>query len=81
MKRMIFVLSFALVSAIGASAQTKAQTATPGAATSNTTAPGASASKNAQGTAPAAHVSKGKKKGAKKSAKTNKASVAPASTK
>jgi hypothetical protein len=80
MKRMIFVLSFALVSAMSAGAQTKTQATTPGAAQSNAPASAPAASTNGQGKSHAAHVAK-KKKGTKKSAQTNKANVAPASTK
>ena len=81
MKRMIFVVSFALVSAMSAGAQTKTQATTSGAAQSNAAATAPAASKNGQGTGHAAHVAKSKKKGTKKSTQTNKATVAPAGTK
>jgi hypothetical protein len=80
MKRTILVLSFALVSAIGASAQGKGQTTTPGAVHSNAPAgtPAASADHD-KGTARAQDVGKGKKKGVSKSKKTHKAATTPAS--
>lgn len=82
MKRIIVVLSFALVSAIGASAQGKAQTTSPAAVHSNAPAgtPAASTDRD-KGTARAQDVSKGKKKVVSKSRKAKKAATTPASNK
>jgi hypothetical protein len=70
MKRTILVLSFALVSALSASAQGKGQTTTPGAAHSNAPAGTPAASKDRdKGTARAEDIGKGKKNGLDKSKK------------
>jgi protein-disulfide isomerase len=82
MKRMIFLLSFALLSALSAGAQGKPQSPTAGAAHSNAPASTPAASKDRdKGTARAEDVGKGKKKGLKKSKKGNKASTNPAAKK
>ena len=82
MKRIIFVVSFALVSALGASAQGKGQTTTPGAVHSNAPASTPAASKDRdKGTARAEDVGKGKKKGVSKSKKTTKPAATPAAKK
>ena len=76
MKRMIFVLSFALLSAMTAGAQGKTQTTAPGAAHSNAPAGTPAASKDRdKGTARAADVGKKKKKGLKKTKRENKANT------
>lgn len=78
MKRMIFVLGFALVSALTASAQVKSQSTPPAAVHSNAPAgtPAASQDRD-KGTARADDAGKGKKKGLKKSKKNKKASTNP----
>jgi len=82
MKRTIFVLSFALLSAMSAGAQGKTQTTVPGAAHSNAPAGTPAASKDRdKGTARAADVGKKKKKGLKKSKKDKKASTSSAGRK
>jgi len=82
MKRIILVLSFALVSALSASAQGKAQTTTPGAVHSNAPAgtPAASSDRD-KGTARAEDVGKGKKKGVSKSKNTKKTATTTPATK
>jgi hypothetical protein len=76
MKRMIFVLSFALLSALSAGAQVKSQSTTPGAAHSNAPAgtPAASTDRD-KGAVRADDAGKGKKKGLKKSRKAKKATT------
>jgi hypothetical protein len=82
MKRIIFVLGFAMVSALSAGAQGKAQSTTPGAAHSNAPADTPAASKDRdKGTARAEDVGKGKKKGVSKSKKDKKTDTAPAAKK
>ncbi len=84
MKRMIFLLSFGLLSALSAGAQGKTQTttpATPGAAHSNAPAGPAASTDRDKGTARAEDVGKGKKKGLKKSKNEKKASTNPAAKK
>jgi len=82
MKRMIFVLSFALLSALTAGAQVKTQNTTPGVAHSNAPAGTPAASKDRdKGTARADDVGKGKKKGVKKSKNSKKAATNPAAKK
>jgi hypothetical protein len=78
MKRIIFVISFALVTALGASAQGKSQATPPGAAHSNAPSgtPAASQDRD-KGTARAEDVGKGKKKGVTKSKTPKKANTAP----
>ena len=66
MKRMIFVIGFALVSALSAGAQGNSQSAPASATHSN--AP-TSTDRDKGGTARAADVGKGQKKGVKKSKK------------
>jgi hypothetical protein len=82
MKRMIFLLSFALLSAMPASAQGKSPSTTAGTAHSNAPTGTHAASKDRdKGTARADDVGKGKKKGLKKSKKNKKASTSPAGKK
>ena len=78
MKRIIFVLSFALAAALTVSAQGKSQATPPGAAHSNapTGKPAASQDRD-HGTARAEDVGKGKKKGVTKSKTSKKANTAP----
>jgi len=82
MKRIILLVSFALLSALSAGAQGKTQSTTPGAAHSNAPAgtPGASTDRD-KGTARASDVGKAKKKGEKKSSKKKKAHTNPADKK
>jgi hypothetical protein len=82
MKRTIILLSFALLSAMTASAQGKTQSTTSGAVHSNAPAGTPAASKDRdQGTARADDIGKGKKKGLKKSKKQTKANTSPAGKK
>jgi hypothetical protein len=82
MKRMILVLSFALVSALSAGAQGKSPSTTSGAAHSNAPAGTPAASKDRdKGTARAEDVGKGKKKGVSKSKKEKKGNTTPTSKK
>jgi hypothetical protein len=79
---MIFVLNFALLSALTAGAQVKTQNTTPGVAHSNAPAGTPAASKDRDtGTARAADVGKGKKKSTRKSKKGKKATTNPAAKK
>ena len=78
MKRMIIVLSFAVLAALSADAQGKTQSTTAGTAHSNAPAGTLAASKDRdKGTARAEEVGKGKKKGLKKSNKEKKANTNP----
>jgi len=78
MKRMIILLSFALISATGARAQGKSPSTTPGTAHSNApTATPAGSKDRDKGTARAEDVGKGKKNGLKKSKKEKKSSTNP----
>jgi hypothetical protein len=78
MKRMIILLSFALISATGAPAQGKSPSTTPGAAHSNAPSGTPAASKDRdKGTARAEDVGKGKKKGLKKPKNEKKSSTNP----
>ena len=79
MKRMIFVISFALVSALSAGAQGRGQSAPASATHSN--AP--TSTDRDKGTVRATDVGKGQKKGVKKSKKDKdkKGSTTPASKK
>ena len=83
MKRTIFVISFALVSALSAGAQGKSPSTNPGATHSNAPASTPAASQDRdKGTARAEDVGKGKKKGLNNSKKTaKKANATPASKK
>src|SRR5215470_5421812 len=78
MKRIIFVLSFALATALTVGAQGKSQATPPGATHSNapTGTPAASKDRD-KGTDRAEDVGKGKKKGLDKSSTSKKASTAP----
>jgi hypothetical protein len=82
MKRTIFVLSFALATALTAGAQGKSPATPPGAAHSNAPAgtPAASQDRD-KGTARAEDVGKGKKKGVAKSKTSKKADPASNNTK
>jgi protein-disulfide isomerase len=82
MKRIILVLSFALVSALSAGAQGKSPSTTSGATHSNAPAGTPAASKDRdKGTARAEDVGKGKKKGVSKSKKEKKGNTTPTSKK
>jgi hypothetical protein len=78
MKRIIFVLSFALATALTAGAQGKGQATPPAATHSN--APAASQDRD-KGTDRAQDVGKGKKKGLDKSKTSKKSSAAPKNAK